>query len=90
MEQQHRRLGNYVYKYPSGRELDWFLIGFSPRKQNITLYLMSGFADYGKLLARLGKHKTAKSCLYINRTAEIDLTVLKEMVERSVRALRNQ
>ena len=82
--------GTHVFKYPNGRELDWPLTGFSPRKQNITLYLMTGFSRCGALLARLGKHKTAKSCLYINSLAEIDLAVLKEMVDQSVRAVRQR
>jgi hypothetical protein len=76
--------GTYHYKYASGREGDWFLTGFSPRKQNLTLYIMSGFDEYEPLLNRLGKHKTGKSCLYINKLADVDLDVLEELVIRSV------
>jgi hypothetical protein len=76
--------GTYHYQYASGREGDWFLTGFSPRKQNLTLYIMSGFNEYESLLDQLGKHKTGKSCLYINKLADVDLDVLKELVIRSV------
>ena len=76
--------GSYHYKYASGREGDWFLTGFSPRKQNLTLYIMSGFSSYGKLLGQLGKHKTGRSCLYVKRLEDIDMEVLKEMVTRSI------
>jgi hypothetical protein len=76
--------GEYHYKYESGREGDWFLAGFSPRKQNLTLYIMDGFAEYDDLMSKLGKHKTGKSCLYINKLADVDLGVLKELVAKSV------
>jgi len=76
--------GSYHYKYASGREADWFLTGFSPRVQNLTLYIMSGFDEYDDLLGKLGKHSTGKSCLYINRLENIDLDVLKELIEKSV------
>ena len=77
--------GSYHYKYASGREGDWMLTGFSPRKQSLTLYIMSGFSEYTSLLAKLGKHKTGKSCLYIKKLEDVDLSVLRELVERSVR-----
>jgi uncharacterized protein YdhG (YjbR/CyaY superfamily) len=76
--------GHYHYKYESGRENDWFIVGFSPRKQNLTLYLMAGFARFPELLQKLGKYKTSKSCLYIKRLEDVDLQVLKEMIEQSV------
>jgi hypothetical protein len=76
--------GNFRYKYESGREGDWFLAGFSPRKQNLTLYIWAGFAGYSELMKKLGKYKTGKSCLYIKKIDDIDLSVLKELVERSV------
>ena len=72
-------------KYASGRELDWFLTGFSPRKQNLTLYIMSGFDEYSELLKKLGKHKTSKACLYIKKIEDIDLKVLKEMISLSIK-----
>ena len=76
--------GTYHYKYASGREGDWFLTGFSPRKQNLTLYIMSGFSEYEALLSRLGKFKIGKSCLYINKIEDIDLPTLKELIHSSV------
>ena len=76
--------GNYHYKYASGRDGDWFLVGFSPRKQNLTLYIMSGFDEYESLLADLGKYKTGKSCLYINKLDDVDLSTLRELVVKSV------
>lgn len=76
--------GEYQYKYTSGRGGDWFLTGFSPRKQNLTLYIMAGFDIYPDLMAQLGKYKTGKSCLYINRLADIDVEVLKKMIVRSL------
>jgi len=76
--------GTYHYKYASGREGEWFLTGFSPRVQNLTLYIMSGFDEYDDLLGKLGKHSTGKSCLYVKRLENIDLDVLKELVEKSV------
>lgn len=75
--------GSYHYKYKSGREGDWFLTGFSPRKQNLTLYIMSGFGGYDELLDDLGKYKTGKSCLYINKIEDVDLKVLRELVKQS-------
>jgi hypothetical protein len=77
--------GSYHYKYASGREGDWFRCGFSPRKQNLTLYLMGGFSMQKDLLAQLGKHKTGKSCLYIKQLADIDLKVLRKMILNSAR-----
>lgn len=76
--------GHYRYKYESGREGDWFLTGFSPRKQNLTLYIMAGFDRYEQLMAKLGKYKTGKSCLYIKKLEEIDITVLRELIQQSV------
>ena len=77
--------GDYRYKYQSGREGDWFVSGFSPRKQNLTLYIMSGFSRYDELLAKLGKHKTGKSCLYINKLEDVNFGVLAELIETSVK-----
>jgi hypothetical protein len=76
--------GLYKYKYASGREGEWFLTGFSPRVQNLTLYIMSGFDQYEVLLGQLGKYKTGKSCLYINKIEDVDLQTLKDLVEQSV------
>ncbi|MEJ2757339.1 MAG: DUF1801 domain-containing protein [Anaerolineales bacterium] len=76
--------GSYHYTYASGREGDWMLTGFSPRKQNLTLYIMDGFEEYEDLLKDLGKFKTGKSCLYINKLADVDTNVLKKLVKASV------
>ena len=79
--------GDYHYKYASGREGDFFITGFSPRKQNLTLYINSGFDEYGSLMERLGKHTTGKSCLYIKKLDAIDTKVLRELVTKSVKAV---
>jgi hypothetical protein len=76
--------GTYHYRYASGREGDWFLTGFSPRKQNLTLYIMSRFEGQEELLSRLGKHRTGKGCLYINRLGDVDETVLRKLIRRSI------
>lgn len=76
--------GHRVLRYPDGRETDWMAIGFSPRKANTTLYLTGGLETYADLLADLGKHTTAKGCLYIKRLADVDLAVLAKIVRRSV------
>lgn len=80
--------GSYRYTYASGRENEWFLAGFSPRKQNLTLYIMSGFDQYEPLLKKLGKHRTGKSCLYINKLADVDQSVLAELIRQSVNHMR--
>lgn len=76
--------GTYHYKYESGREGDWFLAGFAPRKSDLTLYIMSGFPRHEALMKKLGKYKTGKSCLYIKRLDDVDAGVLEELVRRSV------
>lgn len=75
--------GSYHYRYASGREGDWMLTGFSPRKQNLTLYLHYGI-EQSDLLQRLGKHRVGKACLYVKRLDDVDQTVLRELVQRSV------
>lgn len=80
--------GDYHYIYASGREGDWFQIGFSPRKQNLALYIMSGFKQYSELLKHLGKHKKGVSCLYINKLDDIDRNVLRKLMEQSVDYIR--
>ncbi|HLO15879.1 MAG TPA: DUF1801 domain-containing protein [Anaerolineales bacterium] len=74
--------GDHHYVYASGREGDWFLAGFSPRAQNLTLYMMGGFDQ--ELLKKLGKYKTGKGCLYINKLEDVDLKVLNELIKKSV------
>ncbi|MDY6959959.1 MAG: DUF1801 domain-containing protein [Halobacteriota archaeon] len=76
--------GSYHYKYKSGREGDWLSTGFSPRKRYLTIYIMSGFERYDELMNKLGKYKTGKSCLYINKIEDIDQAVLKELIRESI------
>lgn len=80
--------GKYKYKYRSGKEAEWMLCGFSPRKQNLTLYIMPGFERYDALMQKLGKYKTGKSCLYIKKLEDIDMNVLRELVAASVQTMR--
>ena len=80
--------GNYHFKYASGREGDWFLTGFSPRKQSLTLYIMADINKYKEILSKLGKHKTGKGCLYINKLADVDVKVLRELITTSVNKLK--
>jgi len=82
--------GSYHYKYASGREGDWPLIGFSPRKQNLALYIMAGFDDYEEILKNLGKFKTGKSCLYINKLKDVDTQSLKKLISESVKYMKKQ
>jgi hypothetical protein len=79
--------GDYRYKYASGREGDWFLAGFSPRKQNLTLYIMGYLEFYTDILENLGKFKHGKGCLYINKLEDVDQDVLKSLVKTSIERL---
>lgn len=81
--------GNYHYKYESGREGDSILTGFSPRKQNLTIYITSGFRKYPDLMEKLGKYKTSLSCLYIKKLSDINSSVLEELVKKSVDCMAN-
>ena len=76
--------GTYHYKYDSGREGDFLRCGFSPRKQNFSLYIMPGFERYAELMSNLGKYKTGKSCLYINKLEDVNLDILKELIKISL------
>lgn len=82
--------GRYRYKYQSGREGEWMITGFSPRKGDLTLYIMGGFEELPDLMKRLGKHKSGKGCLYIKKLADVDLKVLRELVEKSVKKMANE
>ena len=82
--------GRYHYKYDSGREGDGFVIGFSPRKQNVVVYIMPGFSNYQPLLEKLGKHKLGKSCLYIHKLSDIDLNILAEIARLSVKEMQSK
>lgn len=81
--------GKYHYKYATGREGDYFQVGFAPRKKELTLYIMPGLYEFDPLLEKLGKHKNGKSCLYIKRLADVDMAVLETLVSESVSRLRN-
>ncbi len=81
--------GDYHYKYESGRESDWFMAGFSPRKKELVLYLMGGIQREPALLKRLGKHKTGKGCLYIKQLSDVDTKVLEQILVRGVRYLKS-
>ena len=76
--------GSYHYVYASGREGDWMLTGLSPRKQSLTLYIMTGFPKHEALMEKLGKYKTGKSCLYINKLEDVHLPTLKKLIKQSV------
>ena len=76
--------GKYHYKGKSGREGDWFLTGFSPRKQNISIYTMSGFSEMPELMKKLGKFKTGSGCLYVNKLTDVDKSVLRQVIKQSV------
>ena len=82
--------GRQHLKYESGRELEWMLTGFSPRKANLTLYIMDGFTKYDEYLAKLGKHKTGVSCLYIKRLSDIDQKILEQMIADSLKHLKTK
>ena len=80
--------GDYHYVGASGREGDWFVVGFSPRKNAISVYLVGGLEHQADLLAKLGKHKAGKGCLYINKLEDIEFSVLTKMVKASVQKLK--
>jgi len=82
--------GSYHYKYESGREGDSPIMGFSPRKQNITLYILSDFERHQGLMKKLGKHSTGKACLYIKRLSDVDVDVLKELMTESLKVMKQQ
>lgn len=82
--------GSYHYKYASGREGDWMITGFAPRKQNLTVYIMEGFDRHKVELARLGPYTTGKSCLYIKKLEDINLSILKEIIKNSVESMKGQ
>jgi hypothetical protein len=77
--------GSYHYRYASGREGGWFTTGFSPRKQNLTLYVIGGFASHTSLLKKLGKHSLGKGCLYLKSLDEIHIPTLKKLIQQSVK-----
>ncbi|NNC36782.1 MAG: DUF1801 domain-containing protein [Acidimicrobiales bacterium] len=82
--------GDYHYKYESGREGDFFRLGFAPRAQNISIYIMPGYQDFDDELSRLGKHKVGKSCLYIKRLSDVDEEVLREIMAKGYRLMEEK
>ena len=80
--------GTYHYKYASGREGDFLMTGFSPRKQALTVYIIPGFEHFEVLMSNLGKYKTGKSCLYIKRLSDVDEKILEQLINRSVKHMR--
>jgi hypothetical protein len=82
--------GTYEYKGKSGRSGTWFITGFSPRKQNLTVYIMPGFSRYDELMKKLGKHTTGVSCLYMNNLDDVDIKVLKELVTLSYKYMKEK
>ena len=82
--------GSYHYRYESGREGDFMITGFSPRKRALAVYIMPGFAPFKRLMAKLGRYKTGKSCLYINRLADVDEDVLERLIDDSVEHMRKK
>ena len=80
--------GSYHYRYDSGRQGDFMITGFSPRKQALTIYIMPGFSHFEDLLSKLGKYRTGKSCLYIRRLADVDEAVLERLIRESVTYMR--
>ncbi|HJX81591.1 MAG TPA: DUF1801 domain-containing protein [Candidatus Udaeobacter sp.] len=82
--------GDYHYVGKSGREGDWFLAGLSPRKQNLTLYMLGGWEQHADLLAKLGKHSLGKGCLYIKRLDDVDMSILNKLIAEAVRRAKKQ
>ena len=82
--------GTYRYTNTQGKDFEWFLTGFSPRKANLVCYIMPGYGAFDEVMERLGKHKTGKACLYINKLADIDVAVLEELVGKSVASMRER
>lgn len=80
--------GKYDYTYESGRSGSWMLTGFSPRKQNISIYIMAGFGKFDALMKKLGQYKTGKSCLYVKQLADVDEKVLEQLIDASVQEMR--
>jgi Domain of unknown function (DU1801) len=80
--------GSYRYKYASGREGDWPMMGFSPRKKDLTLYIMMGFEKHADLMEKLGKHSTSKSCLYIKRLSDVHIPTLKKLIKIGIKDLK--
>ena len=81
--------GTYRYSNTAGKSFEWMITGFSPRARNLTVYIMPGFSRYDALMKKLGKHKTGKSCLYINKLSDVDEDVLETLIQESVARMRD-
>ena len=79
--------GQYHYRYATGREGDFLATGFSPRKSNLSIYIMPGYGDFSDILKNLGKHKLGKSCLYVNKLSDIDLDILAQLIAAGIERL---
>lgn len=82
--------GSYHYKYATGKEGDCYLTGFSPRKKNLTIYIMSGFENYQDLMKDLGKYKTSVSCMYVKKLSDIDKNKLTQLIKKSIQEMSNR
>jgi len=82
--------GRYRYRYESGREGEWFLTGFAPRKKELTVYVLPGLEGFGEILERLGRHRTGKSCLYLKSLEDVDRGVLEELIRAGVEGMGEQ
>ena len=82
--------GRYAYGNSTKKTYEWPLVGFSPRKNDLTLYIMPGFDGFAELMAKLGKHKTGKSCLYLKKLADVDAKVLRKLIDGSVKSMEPQ
>jgi len=82
--------GTLTYRNAKGKGVDWMMTGFSPRKQNLSLYIMSGFAANPELMSKLGKHTTGKGCLYIKRLSDVHIPTLKKLITLSVKHLKKK
>ena len=82
--------GSTRLKYESGRELDWFPMGFSPRKQNLALYITGGQSSFPEILKKLGKHKTGKGCIYIDKIEDVDVKVLEQLLKESMKLSKSK
>ncbi len=82
--------GKFNYTYPSGKEMEWFPVGFSPRKQSLSIYIMLENSELEPFLAKLGKHKKAKGCLYISKMSDVKENIFREMIRTSINLIRTK
>ncbi|MCU0325875.1 MAG: DUF1801 domain-containing protein [Spirosomaceae bacterium] len=82
--------GNYKYKYPNGKEMDWMEVAFSPRKQNLVFYIADGFDNFERLVGQLGKVKTSKACIYANKLSDLNQSILRQLISESLEYIRKK